>query len=593
MNPLTPEQKQKIQNFTPEQKSEYNRYRSAGFQPLEALDIVSVVPESTERPIVSALKKVPEDLISGGKKTVEDFKEDGVISAVQRYPIRQTGALGRVVGDVVGGVLGEADELITGGAVGDALEKGITTVAETQPAQNILRGISKVNERSDGILSDAFDALNLTAIGALKSAPATAMKESFIKAIKDIPNKTIEINISRGTRPLSSFFNKPDVDVSATTNKLGEFVTRGKADDLIEQTTAENISVDEKVLRNAVARGFADNDAVFYSQLSPVDKKVGSELLALAEKGNIDKRGLYGSRPVDIVGKNMTNPIKELKAKQKEFGKAVDTEAKALQGQKIDTTEIKTNIENILDEAGITRTDDGFDFSGSRYEFVPEMQKNITDTINKVLSGLEDGDAYRVHNLKKAIDESVDYAKTKDGLTGNAQTLIKSIRRTIDDELDNQFPTYNEANTKFADMQNFIDDTNAIFGKNNVLTDERAANRLRRVFSNADSRGDIKKYIESLDEYAKKYGVKTNGNLYDQLLITEDLEKIYGTQAITGLQGEVKKAIQTAQKIIQGVRNPVQGVLDVAASGAERAIGQTDEARTQFLRDLFNETQPQ
>lgn len=587
MNPLSQQEKNQIKSFTPVQREEYNRYRASGFDAQAALRITLAEGESTTAsrpsPIREAISQIPQDIASGYRNVARDFNEQGFETAVRNAPVRLVGGLGRAVGTGFGGVLGQADESLTGGRVGDALGGVIEGAVNTPLGQDLVRGATAINQATDGIAGDVLDAFNIAGVGALASQPANQLRRQIINSARRTGTQAVE-GVSRGSRSLREIVG------SKTPEAISSLIPGQRAASVAERAASAGMqNVDDTVLRTAVNRGFDEADAVFLSSLSDADKVVGRQLFDLAEKATTDKRALYGSRPIDVVGSNLTKPINELKAKQREFGKEVETAAKALQGQKVEGLRIQDRIQSTLDEAGITGGPGFWDFAGSRYEFVPEVQKRIADTLDQIILGLESGDAFRVHNLKKAIDEAVNYAKTQEGLTGSAQTLIKDFRRAIDDELDASFPAYNEANSKFSDLQDFIDDTESLFGKDRALTDARAANRLRRIFSNAETREDVKNYISRLDEYAGKYGVEKPGNLYDQVLITEILERMYGTQAITSLQGEVQKALKGVQAVSEIVRDPIRGAGRALGGTIDIVAGQTDEARKQFLRNLFNQ----
>jgi hypothetical protein len=89
---------------------------------------------------------------------------------------------------------------------------------------------------------------------------------------------------------------------------------------------------------------------------------------------------------------------------------------------------------------------------------------------------------------------------------------------------------------------------------------------------------------EQLDKVTKQYGGKFDDNLLDQTIFAEILEDVYGTQAVTSLQGEVAKAIKGTARVIEGIRNPIKGVGDLVATGAEKSLGINEENK----RKIFN-----
>lgn len=612
---LTAEQVERGKKFSPEEVQRYNRARISGSDPVTAFNYAlgtkaTETPKNTdglftgENSLGSAFSRAGTQIAEGVGRIAQDVQGIDPIqlitnprAALSRATLRGAGTAGRAVGEVIGGVVETADDLLTGGAVGRATAPVVQSAIESPLGQRAVETAVGVDRALDGIPGDILAASELLLPPGITIAgrnvartiggqvartadtlPASSVRETFAEAIPDIT-------------PLRDLIpSRVRESVAGTVEAAQDTLVPGRrAGNVLERARTAGVeNVDETILRNAVDRGFAEDDAVLFATLTQTDKEIGRQLVELAENATVDKRALYGSRPIDVVGQNMVRPINELKSRQAVFGREVNEVAQNLKGKSVSGENIQERIQDILDESGITGAPGSWDFSGSRFEFVPEMQARIGKTLDNIVRGVENGDAFAVHNLKKAIDEAVDYAKTQEGLTGSAQNLIKSFRRAIDDELDSTFPEYNRVNSQFADLQDFIDDVEAIFGRGREITNERAANRLRSVFSNVERRGDIKDFIARLDEYTQKYGIERAGNLYDQVLLTEILERMYGTQAITSLQGEVQKAVRGAQTLANIARDPLRGAGEVLAGGIETITGQTDAARRAFLRDLFS-----
>ena len=123
-----------------------------------------------------------------------------------------------------------------------------------------------------------------------------------------------------------------------------------------------------------------------------------------------------------------------------------------------------------------------------------------------------------------------------------------------------------------------------LFGKRAGISKERGGQLLRSVFSNNASRQRVMALVEQLDAVSKQYGGNYPDNLLDQALFTEILEDVYGTQATTSLQGQVGRAVKKGtQKVIEGVRNPVQGAGEILAAGAEKIAGISPENKKKIL----------
>lgn len=651
MEQLTREQQQIAQSFTPDQVNKYSEYRAMGFPAQNAFNLVSTLSETktTKRKSnvlntigniisepVRPLGEAIGGLLAGGyvssqaqgvNQQAEQIRQDisnRIEQARQRGDTNSVSRLTKALQDidygygvtteytenlpsnreVVGSAIQTAATIAGAGIGGQALapaSASFTRASAIPIAGNLAnrvatsalqegaigaifgagQGLTDPNATTGDVLEDAAlgGAIGAGIGGALPLIGSAFSNISRPSIAEQVPKQQIA---QRGTRSLRDF-------IAEKTQSIRETLSPSiRAENIAERARTAGVqNIDENILRTATARGFSEADSTFLSTLSEADKKIAAKLQDIAEKATVDSRKTYGTRPIDVVGDNLVDRIKPIQNLSRTFGKQVDEAAKSLEGQVIDNNILIQRINNVLEETGIVKKGRGWNFTGSRFEFVPNVQKQISKVLNDTTKAISEGDAYRLHNLKKSIDEAVDYAKNAEGLTGSGQNLLKSIRRNIDDVLDETFPSYNEANNRFRDIADFIDELEGVFGK--TVNKERAANRLRRLFSNAESRGDVRDFLARLDDISSRYGIETEGNLLDQLLFTEILEKVYGTQAITSLQGEVQKAIRGVQGITQGIRDPIRGAGQLIGSTIENIAGQTDEARKQFLRNLLKQ----
>lgn len=339
----------------------------------------------------------------------------------------------------------------------------------------------------------------------------------------------------------------------------------------------------EAMKSKAKIQGFEDADIDFTSSMKPVDKAIGRKQIELAEKALKDKRSL--ERPIDLVGKNFVTKAKKIEALNKEFGKNVDEVAKTLKGKQVDVSGMRDSVIKKLESVNVSISPKGkLDFSQSVFKNIPQIQKEL----QKVISTIPDGsDAYQVHIFKKTLDEMVDYGVAGEGLKGNAKQILKALRSYADDALDTTFAEYNKVNTDFRATKQVIDNAKDLFGKKNGFSKERGGGLLRAIFSNRESRGRLLAMLDELETIGKQYKVGTKDNLVDQALFTEMIEDVYGTQATTSLQGQVKRAVQGTQKVLKGIRNPIDGAGELLASSVESVLGISDENKRKILLELL------
>lgn len=342
------------------------------------------------------------------------------------------------------------------------------------------------------------------------------------------------------------------------------------------------------VIKEAQKQGYNEKEINLLASLSKADKPIAEKMYQATIKAQSDPRQIV--RAADILGENATGIVKQVQKQNSAAGKLVDTAAKALKGQSFDASSIEQKVLSSLDDAGITLSSDGnIDFSQSVFKNTPELQTQI----ERVLRTIPDGsDAYQAHIFKKSVDELVDYGTSGQGLSGKAESLLKGFRTYTDDALDAAFPQYNSANTEFKITREFIDQVKNIVGKKVDFSTKEGAQAFgqafRSAFSNNKSRGQTLKLIEDLQLIAKQRGLKgAEQNLLDQALYVNILEDTFGSQAATGLASEVSKGVKTAKGVIEGIRNPISGVLNATADALEAAQNITPEAKKQVLETFL------
>lgn len=604
---LTAEQIERGKKFTPEEQQRYNRARISGSDASTAfayaLGSAPAAPArddgifTGENSLSSAFSRAGTTIAEGAGRVAGDVASIDPMQlitnprgALSRPFLRGTATVVRAVDDILGGVVETADDVFTGGQIGRSIYPTIERAAQSAPGQAIISTLTRADDALDNIPGDILAASELLLPPGISIAGrSVARRRATNAAERGATAAETFAGAIQTTRPLRDFIpSRVRESFAGTAEAIQDTVVPGRrAAGTLERARQAGVeNIDEVILRNATDRGFGESDSVLFSTLSGKDLDAARKMFEITEQ--VDANPLMTARAADVIGENLVQPIKALRAAERAAGKDVDLAAKALKGQSVSGTNIQSRIQEILEEAGIGGNPSIWNFSGSRFEFVPEVQNRIAKTLDNVYLALQDGDALAVHNLKKAIDEAVDYAKTQEGLTGSGQALIKSIRRAIDDELDTTFPEYNAANSKFADLRDILEETETLFSGADRINAARANSLVRSLFSNNLRRGEIESYIQRLDDYLNRYGIDKPGNLVAQFRFAEALERMYGTQAITSLQGEVKKAIQGAQTAANIVRDPIRGAGEVLAGSIETLTGQTDAARRAFLRGLFS-----
>lgn len=343
----------------------------------------------------------------------------------------------------------------------------------------------------------------------------------------------------------------------------------------------------DKNVKEVLKQGIPEKQVAVIKNASPADKSKFKEMFTLAQTASKDARAV--ARPSDVVGSSIVSRTKHLMTELKQAGKEVDTASKSLKGNTVD---FQPAVQSFIDDLGGM----GVQFKGQKPVFSGsdiEGIKPAEDLIKKVVTRMQNvsDDALELHKLKKFIDEQVTFGKIGEGITGQTERILKGFRANIDSVLDSNFSDYNIANTKFSRARTLLDDTKSVVGRNfdpntgNI----RAGSIARRILGNSANRGDILEYLKSLDDFVRETGGNAKDDIIAQTVFADILEDIFGTQATTGLRGQVEKAVEQAGGVVQDV---AQGQLLAGATrGAVRLFqatrGISDQAKIDALGKLI------
>jgi hypothetical protein len=492
----------------------------------------------------------------------------------------------QTTGDEAVGLLNQAD-LTDKQVIGDALQLA-TTVASIGALKGAsagklpaVEGVIKSTTKSGAIGKGALQGMKTGAIsgGAFGSITGTSQALQEDKDAKGIIEDTAKGGILGATTGLVLGGITGAISGGLKGRQLRKAVLDNK-NIPAEKTT----QFKQKAIEIAKQQGIDDTDIKFISSMNKPDRIKAEKMIDLAEKASTDKRVI--ERPIDIVGDSMVDRVKFIQSQNSKAGKLVDQTAKSLKGQNIDATPVRERALSLLEDAGVFANPDGTpNWSKSVFNKTPDIKNKIMRAFSDLPAG--EMDAYDLHNFKKSIDEVVNYGVKGEGLKGKSATILKSVRNTADEILDNSFMDYNKANTDYKNTKEVLEIANDLFGKKVGVVKERGGQLLRSVFSNNTQRPRVLSLVEKLDEVARQYGAKFDDNLVDQALFTEILEDVYGTQATTSLQGQVQRAVSGGQRVVEGLRNPIKGAGDVLATIAEKTAGITPENKKKILSALL------
>lgn len=342
----------------------------------------------------------------------------------------------------------------------------------------------------------------------------------------------------------------------------------------------------DKTAVKAISQGFDEQDVAVIKTMTPKDKQKAIKMLDLTKKAGENRRNI--ERPFDVVGESVLEPAKKISETLKTKAGELDGVAKGLQNQTLDgADDVVRGIDDELTGIGAKVDADGnIQFEGSDFEGLGSNEKIIQNVYRRLRSAK---DAYDFHRIKKYIDTNVNYGKSGEGLTGEAEALLKGWRRSIDGALDGQFAQYNEVNTVLSDTIKQLDELHTILGKNfNVntpLSEIKAGQVASRILTNSPNRGEVLRILDNLQKTASKYGYKQEEDLISQIIFADMLEDMFGTQATRSLSGQVERGVTA------GIEEAVGPVAQLAKGNVPGAIAEGGIKLYQKFKGINVETQ--
>ncbi len=277
-----------------------------------------------------------------------------------------------------------------------------------------------------------------------------------------------------------------------------------------------------------------------------------------------------------VAGKQLEGAAEDLKKFRVDFDPAVNDFIDDLRGLGVDVGDPasflrKINMGNINERKAAL-------FKGSDFEGIEGVETVLDKVLQRMKSNGKGMTAYEGHRLKRYLDTQVNFGaegqKVKDA--PQVEQVLKMLRHNIDGVLDDNFDNYRLANEDYANTVRVMNEFKRIMPNHlNLLDPSKNANsaigtELRGVMSNRKSRVPTLNLLADLDNTAKQYGAEFDDDMLTQLMYMDELERITGSSARTGLAGEVGKALKDINESVR--KPPSQAAADYFINRADSAI---------------------
>jgi hypothetical protein len=296
-----------------------------------------------------------------------------------------------------------------------------------------------------------------------------------------------------------------------------------------------------------------------------------------------------GKRSSDVVGDALLQRYNVIRKANNEAGIELGRITKNLK-EPIDVTDATGQFLNDMSELGINMKAGKLDFKGSDIDGFADLE-NIFKKVTNRLKNAKSIGAYDAHRVKKYIDKMVTYGKNQSGLDAEAEGILKKLRTNINDTLGEKFPEYKEANVRYSETIKEIDSLQDVAGRKMDLSSDSSSSAvgtlLRRLTSNALSRVRLEDAIDGIEGVAKKYGGEFDTDIRRLVISSNELDRVFKTQADTSLAGEVGSVIESAGASLAtgGKSTVVKGVSKLA----DKVKGVNQENAFKAIKELLKE----
>jgi hypothetical protein len=202
-------------------------------------------------------------------------------------------------------------------------------------------------------------------------------------------------------------------------------------------------------------------------------------------------------------------------------------------------------------------------------------------------------DAYGVHELKRYLDENIEYGKITEGVTRKVQNAIQGLRHDLNEVLRESSPQYKQVNIEFSETIEVLNELQSAVGKK-INFDSPNLNRAlgiesRKLLSNYASGTTQLDALESLTKMANKHGGNFNDDIVMQVMFYVELQRLFPETFRTTFKSEIAKGVEDALK-----HGPLDTVKNAAIEkGIEMVRGTRGEDELlKALKKLLAESPP-
>ena len=360
---------------------------------------------------------------------------------------------------------------------------------------------------------------------------------------------------------------------------------------------AEQI-IPDQLAKNYIRQGGKPGVVAAIKAGSDADRRAALQMVDVYKAGKTDEKKRALLRPTDVIGRTIDERVKFLVDSAKKSGEEIDSIAKGvMKKQPVDYQPAIADFEAALDGLGIKTMDITkggvkkrvVDLKGSDVEGDTGAKRILNTVFERMYETDAPLNAFDVHRLKRYLDTQINYGpKRANALTNEAERAIKGLRRGLNDAMGDKFPDYRAANTQYSDSIGALNDLQKSVGSQIDLKSANADKSLgtasRKLLSNYSSRVSLMDSLELAEQVAARYGLKIKDSVINQVIVANELDRMFGTTADTSLKGimqNVERGVDIARS------DALTAALKIAKEGIDKSRGINEENAIAALEELL------
>lgn len=369
-----------------------------------------------------------------------------------------------------------------------------------------------------------------------------------------------------------------------------------KADDVIDESrkipaevinytvNADGKKIVDTRATEALKSGIADQDIAFIKNSSPEDKKIFTRAMKVAEQASKDKT--YARQPVEEAGRVIIDQANTVEAARQKVGHELGVVRSKLADVPVDIVGTADNFYKDLSDAGISVTDEGLDFTKSKYANVPKIQKILESVHQRIAAVGDTSNVKSVDLIRQQLGTEVDLGTLEGNLDKSAKRILQKVYANLGEDITFIDPQYAELSDQYSKLSTAMDYFQRALGKDfeatNLKSSLKAGEVGRRMLGNAASRPLA--IVENIQDLARAYGYDKNIDSRSQILFANFLEDLFGTTQSQSLQSQMTKGVNAAEE--------ASGALtDVATGNASGLLSKAVRKGLNLVRNITPERQ--